>query len=101
MRTGDSTRKLGPGGREGDLATMSQTSTSLSMSSKFSFSSKVGLILHTNIFYVQVLTDLLRFACRQSLLCQEAYQKGKRLETLAFAEEDSAACQEGKGHSGF
>ena len=46
-------------------------------------------------------TDLLRFACRQSLLCQEAYQKGKRLETLAFAEEDSAACQEGKGHSGF
>ena len=45
-RTGDCTRELGPGGREGDLATMSQTSTSLSTSNSFSYSSKVSLLRH-------------------------------------------------------
>ena len=98
-RTGDCTRGLEPGGREGDRATMSQNSTSLSMSNNFSSSSKVSLILH--IFYALVLTDLLRFACCQNLFCQEACQQGKGLERVHSAEEDSAACQEGEEHSGF
>ena len=84
---GDSTRKLGPGGREGDLATMSQTSTSLSTSNSFSYSSKVSLLLHLYI-YALVLTDLLRFACCQNFLCQEAYKQGTGLETGDSAEED-------------
>ena len=45
---GDCTRKLGPGGREGDLATTCLTCTSLSTSSSFSSSSEVSLILHTS-----------------------------------------------------
>ena len=102
-RMEDCTRELGPGGREGDLATMSQTSTSLFTNNSFSSSSKVSLYF-THIFYALVLTDLLRFACCQNLLCQdcqEAYQQGKRLERVHSEQEGSAACQEGGEQSGF
>ena len=62
-----------------------------------------GKFNSTHIFYALVLTDLLRFACCQNLLCQscqEAYKQRKGLETVHPAEV-SAACQEREELSGF
>ena len=63
-----------------------------------------GYFTSALIFYALVLTDLLRFACCQNLLCQdcqEAYKQGKGLETVHPEEEDSATDPTGGSRRAF